>query len=306
MQREPLKINAFQQAFLKSAWIDSAIEGINAAGDKCSIVQGLNDPCDLAMHTSGVKAIQGPLIDARKFLIKKYGWKRVIVESRVFRQNSAGGEEKYWRLSIGGFLEDEAIYHPPGFEADESRWNMIRKEQSIELRPWRENGSHVLLCAQKPSDASLRGKVVDEWCNETIDELRNYTDRTIIVRPHPLDHGGVSRLENSIRIRPGVNVSKTPVIAGDLKNAWAVVAYTSLSVIEAACEGVPIFVTDTGSPAWSVANTDLSKIESPVTFDREPWLWDLSYRQWKVSELKTGKPWARLREAYYERCRNGL
>ena len=79
------------------------------------------------------------------------------------------------------------------------------------------------------------------------------------------------------------------------------VTYTSLSAIDAICEGIPVFAMNPGNFAWKYVQHDLSEIESATGFERKPWLWDLAYRQWTSKEFITGEPWRRLREAYREK-----
>ena len=47
---------------------------------------------------------------------------------------------------------------------------------------------------------------------------------------------------------------------------------------------------------WPVANTDLTKIETPDMPDRTQWLNDLGYKLWSTEEIKSGKVFARFKE----------
>ena len=48
--------------------------------------------------------------------------------------------------------------------------------------------------------------------------------------------------------------------------------------------------------SYPVANTDLSKIESPDMPDRDQWLYDLGYANWSMHEVENGTVWRRFRE----------
>ena len=63
--------------------------------------------------------------------------------------------------------------------------------------------------------------------------------------------------------------------------------FNSSVVIDAVCEGIPVFC-GTECSAYQVAEQDLSKIETPKHADREPWLWHLSYNQFTLEEMRSG------------------
>ncbi len=304
-----LTVRAFRKACTSSTdkYVDAAVKGINASGDNCQWTEDIDETCDIAFHTSGTKPylVGSVLNNSRQAIIDRYGWRRLVLESAFFRQHlrsPGGADSSYWRLSLGGFLDDEAIYHPPGFVADSSRWKRLKAERNIKVKPWRKNGSHVLICGQKPGDSSLRGLDTHEWVRKTVKDLRLHTDRKIVVRLHPKDRDGAQ-----MRDLPGVSLSdpgiqRRTTIGQDLKDAWAMVTYTSLSTIDAICEGVPVFAMNSGNFAWRFVENDLGSIEEPLIFDRDPWFWGLAYCQWTTKEFESGEPWLRLREAYLERA----
>jgi hypothetical protein len=88
-------------------------------------------------------------------------------------------------------------------------------------------------------------------------------------------------------------------LTDDLHKAWAVVTYNSSPGVAGAIEGVPVFVTDTNprrSQAFPVANTDVSQIESPKTFERQAWLERLAMSHWNFAETSSGEAWQHMRQ----------
>jgi hypothetical protein len=67
------------------------------------------------------------------------------------------------------------------------------------------------------------------------------------------------------------------------------VFFNSSASVAAACEGVPVFADDSSCVAWSVANKDISKIESPETFAREQWIYDLAAAHWSDADARAGR-----------------
>ena len=109
------------------------------------------------------------------------------------------------------------------------------------------------------------------WTTETIERLRQHTNREIVVKP-----------------------KNGPPMRDLLRQAWAVVSHSSVAAVEAAYLGVPVFGPKT-SPAYPVGLADLSKIEEPIKPDRDKWLRTLSYSQFSFNEIRNGKAWAVLK-----------
>ena len=59
------------------------------------------------------------------------------------------------------------------------RW----RAQGIEVKPWREDGEHVLVLPQRGSDR--RGGDAAGWPESTLRRLRTLTTRSVRLRPHP-------------------------------------------------------------------------------------------------------------------------
>jgi hypothetical protein len=136
----------------------------------------------------------------------------------------------------------------------------------LEPKPWRTAGTHVLVCP--PGDVFTRavgGFAAADWERDTLAALRKDTDRPIRIR------------------RKG---GPTPLVE-DLKDCWALVTYMSNTAVEAILAGVPTFCT--GPCAGRYVGCDLSEIEYPITFDREPWAAALANGQFTLAELRAGK-----------------
>jgi hypothetical protein len=123
--------------------------------------------------------------------------------------------------------------------------------------------------------------------------IRQYSDRPIIIRPHPRQ-----RIENI----PGTVIEQPQPLVGSydsfdyarsLNQAWAVVNHNSGPGPQAVIAGVPAFV-GANSLAVPVANTDLSKIENPLCPNREQWIDELAHSEWTKKEIATGWPLQRL------------
>ena len=147
------------------------------------------------------------------------------------------------------------------------------KKLNINIKDYRKTGNHILVC---PSSSTIE-RFYDEnnWLSNTINKLKQYTDRPI-----------------KIRQKPRANGTSGPAVAtvsfdDDVKNAWAVVSLVSIAGVEAACLGIPVFC-HASSPCAVLGNIDLSNIEYPNLSDRTNSLNTLSYYQYTELELKHG------------------
>lgn len=192
--------------------------------------------------------------------------------------NRGDGENHHYAAGFNG-LNGRADFRNRGMPSDRV------KKLGVQLKPWRKDGKHVLLCGQVPWDASVEMcHDYPSWLQYISGQIKYQTKREIRFRPHPL--------ANMPPIR-GCTHSTVP-IQEDLKDCWAVVTYNSNSSVEAVLEGIPAFTSDAGAMAKDVASQWIQELERPYMPAREAWLNDLAYCQWTPEEMKNGEAWKHL------------
>ena len=87
-------------------------------------------------------------------------------------------------------------------------------------------------------------------------------------------------------------------MVNDLAGARVCVGFNSNALTDAVIEGVPTYSLDPSSMAYPVSNKYIRDIESPKTFDRTQWLYNLGYTQWREDEIAQGMPWQHLSKRY--------
>lgn len=188
----------------------------------------------------------------------------VLVAENGYLGRDGQGRQHY-ALAIHGHNGSGQWRH-----GDVDRWTRL----SIELKPWRADGEHILLCPNRPF--GMRGfEMPVHWARDTVEALRKITRRPIRVRPHP-----------------GNWQQRAPQIplAEDLANAWAVVIWASSAGVHALAQGIPVWCT---APWWickSAALDDLAQIERPPESwpDRFEAFSRLAWAQWSVDEIARG------------------
>ena len=190
--------------------------------------------------------------------------------------------DQYYMVGFNG-LNHNAAFFNEGSPSD--RWEAL----GVELKPWRYDGEHILVCGQVPSDASVQDIDIIHWSAEITSFLRKHTDKKVVYRPHPLARNRTPHMmgvENSNRD-----------LATDLSRACAVVTYNSNTAVEAVIEGIPSFAMDKGSMAWEVACHDINRINdyaAPMEVIRTQWAYNLAYTQWNEAEFMEGLPFQHL------------
>jgi len=196
-----------------------------------------------------------------------------------------------WKVGLNGINRDAYF----GVDNnDDSRKHLL----GLLEKPWRTSGEYILICGQH--DKSLQWKNMprmSNWFLNTYDEIRKYTDRPIIFRPHPR-----CRLEHIERGLKHVYRQEPVKIGGTyddfdmgFDNVHCTISHSSNPGIHSIIEGVPAFVS-THSLAYPVGNDIdfLHNIEQPLMPDRTQWLNDYAHTEYTVEEIATGLPLKQL------------
>lgn len=271
-------------------------EGAKRAGDNGIAHAGRNlIDCDVGVIQGWVHAdspSSSHLLLRKKVSENTKNKHTIIIDSNLF--NYRDKTSTYFRYSMDGVFPTTGDYF--WNQPDPDRWKKISRDLNINLRDWRTMGDHILICTQRNGGWSMQGLNVVAWLNQTITELRKYTDRPIIVRGHPGDREAKKYLNVKTKTW---TLSKNDSILEDFKNAHAVITYNSSPGVASSIEGIPAFVTDPTpqtSQAYDVANVGLEKIENPELRDRQPWIEKIAMCHWKFEETGSGEAWRCMKE----------
>jgi hypothetical protein len=204
----------------------------------------------------------------------------IVVEVGMLRRGST------WKLGVNG-TGNTAYY---GDDLIPGRAAQLR----LETKPWTNSGYNIVIAAQRSDSEQWIGQPPTvAWLTETAKNIRKYTDRPIVIRPHP---------RQRISDIPGCVIEQPRPIQGTydsfdyercLSTAWAVVNHNSGPGTQAILNGVPAFV-HSSSLASAVGNADLCAINDPARPDRTEWLEKLACTEWYTDEIAAGLPLKRL------------
>lgn len=184
---------------------------------------------------------------------------------------------KYWHRIVKNDLQHGATIIP--------RSDNRLKQFGIKFNPWKKEGRKILIA--KPDDKPMRFYDLDgdTWLQQTVDSIKQYTDRPIVIRER-----------NPIR---ATRVLEDTLINALNDDVFALVTFNSVAAIESVLHGIPAFTLAPTHAASPVTSNDLSMIDNPFYPDHEllyAWACHLSYGQFHVNELSSGKARAMLEE----------
>jgi hypothetical protein len=220
----------------------------------------------------------GPII--LRGIMKHKIMKRCQQDSRDFYYVDTGyfGNEKsssnpngwkYWHRIVKNDLQHGEIISRP-----DDRFKQFNKM----FAPWKKDGRKILIAAPDEKPCKFYNTTQQEWIENTINNLKQYTDRPIVVReraPKRIDRITTDTLQSALD-----------------NDVFALVTFNSVAAVESIFHGIPAFTLAPANAASPVSLQDLSKIENPYYPDEDKlhaWGCHLSYGQFHISEMASGK-----------------
>ena len=200
-----------------------------------------------------------------------------------------------WKLGINGINRDADFAVEDYMPSD--RLNKF----GIVLQRWKEEGEYILICGQHgQSQQWIDMPDMDTYYKNTIQEVRKFTDKPIVVRSHPRFREGLHwACDSEWYKQQGVtwNIPKHIQQTYDsfdlehmLKHTHCTISHSSNAGISSIIAGVPEVVSE-HSLAYEVGTEMNTWLSKP---DRANWLNKMSYIEWFPDEI--GTQWLRIRE----------
>ena len=254
------------------------------------------------VHDADVAVIWSVLWQGRMRKYKEI-WDRYRNANKPVIVIEVGGikRNETWKIGING-INREADFANQNIDND--RW----KKFHIDLKPWKQTGENIIICGQHDTSHQWRNNPpMSKWFDKQITEIRKYTDRPIVIRPHPRNrvtidvkkYKGVTMVEP----RRDMNTYDDTDLAERLKSAWAVVSHSSNPAMMAVFAGIPVYVSE-ASLSYEVGNHSFTNINNPAMPDRQQWANRLAHTEWWPDEIQNGLPWSRIKQRLQEKYFN--
>lgn len=192
-----------------------------------------------------------------------------------------------WKVGLNGINRDGCL-------GPNNTDNNRARDLGLELLPWRTDGDCILICGQH--DKSLQWAnmpSMTEWVCDTVEQVRAFSDRPILIRPHPRCRIKTieQRYSNVYRQEPRQLKGTYDDFDMGFKDVWATINFSSNPGIHSILHGIPAFV-GTSSLAYPVANDIdfMHDIENPMMPDRQQWINDYAWTEYTIDEIAAGIP----------------
>lgn len=183
---------------------------------------------------------------------------------------------KYWHRIVKNNLQHGEI-----IPRSDDRFKKFNKK----FNPWKKTGSKILVAAPDEKPCKFYGTTKDAWVQKTVETIKKYTDRPIVVRER-----AAKRIDR---------IATDTLQAALDDDVYALVTFNSNAATEAIFHGIPVFTTAPANAASPVSLQDLSQIENPYYPNNDKlyaWGCHLAYGQFHVNELKSGSAWRILND----------
>ena len=195
-----------------------------------------------------------------------------------------------WKLAVNHISAEG--YYGNDQNLDQSRPFKL----GISLGTLLSDNGKILIAAQHNRSLQLANiPSMEAWIVEKIKEIRNYTDRKIVIRPHPRCSLNQHALPQGITYEAPKKVTDTYDSFDISYNYHSVFNYNSGPGIQAALAGSRVTV-DSSSLA-SPVSVAVKDIEQVYDIDRTDWLVKICHTEYTVDELRRGQWLARIEPA---------
>lgn len=194
-----------------------------------------------------------------------------------------------WKIAMNNITATGYYGHQENLD-----WDRPRK-LGISLAINVTRSSRIVIAAQHARSLQVAGlSSIADWIGNQIQQLRQVTDRPIVVRPHP-------RSPLTLTLPSGVTMEQPQKIANTYDSynlafdCHAMVNYNSGPGIQAALAGTRPIV-DVSSLAYPVG-IKYEDIEKPYTVDRDQWLIEICHTEYTLQEIESGTWLNRIQSA---------
>jgi len=281
------------------AWTEAFSRGVKQVGDEVVHIKSFSDAqnlskCDVSFQVCeecfnavfAENVFRGYIKSIQKTNKKP----RVILDVGFLKNTSKQGiAQRHMSIGINSVKRAGASFvsdSPP------DRWRKLK----INKPEWRTSGKHILVLGQTENGIGTktireRGSTFLEWSNYILQEIRRYTDRKIIYKPHPSQYSMPYPATNCTLIPLGTKTT----VEDYLDDCWCAVSSASNAAADCVINGVPVITNDPMSIVYDISSHNVEEINNPITPDISQWLNDTAYAQWNINEMESGESWSYIK-----------
>jgi hypothetical protein len=186
-----------------------------------------------------------------------------------------------WKIALNNITADGYYGHTKNLD-----WNRPRK-LGISLAINLSRNPRIVVAAQHARSLQVADLAsMEDWVMKQICQLKQATDRPIVVRPHPRSQLKLIDLPQNVEIEMPQKIVNSYDSYNLAFDCHTMVNYNSGPGIQAALAGTRPLV-DRSSLA-SPVSINLENIDQPYTVDRDQWLVEICHTEYTVKEIEQG------------------
>lgn len=200
-------------------------------------------------------------------ICKKYNLKFYNFDGAYFGN---GKKKTIFRLSVDNFQNINPIIDRPS-----DRWEKL----GIDQYSFKQGSAIVIVPPDRKIIHTLGLGLEDQWIEETVFKIKNFTDREIKIRKRP---------------EPRADRIVSNTFKDFIKDdTFCVVGYSSNALVEAAMHDIPVIALGHSATKslYKYQLEDIEKIKPAYPSDKQAWLNHLAYSQFTRDELLSGFAW---------------
>lgn len=194
-----------------------------------------------------------------------------------------------WKIAVNHINRLGYYGHTENLDMDRPRKLGISLAINLSRNP------AILIAAQHRHSLQLANQNHEDWIMDQIEEIRQVSDRPIVVRPHPRSPLQIATVNKTVTIEKPQKIEGSYDDFNIHFDYHAVVNYCSGPGIQAAISGTrPIVGTYSLAAPVSVP---IKNLDQPYDVDRDQWLVEICHTEYTVEEIKKGLWLTRLSPA---------
>jgi hypothetical protein len=195
-----------------------------------------------------------------------------------------------WKIAVNNITADGFYGHQDRLDWDRPVKLKLPMASTAQPKP------SVLIAAQHSRSLQVeRLASVDQWIQDTVREVKAYTDRPIVLRPHPRSRVNNGLLPVDVEVQTPAKIPGTHDSFDIDYQHHAVINYNSGAGVQAALTGAKV-VVDPSSLAYPVSGS-LANIEQPDKIDQTQWRVEIAHTEYLTEEIERGEWIKRLAPA---------
>lgn len=192
-----------------------------------------------------------------------------------------------WKIAVNNITADGYYGHQENLD-----WDRPKKLNIPAPQKFTPKNTVLIVVQNSQSLQTQQLSSMEQWITDTVQNINTYTNRPIVIRPHPRSRVALASLAANVHIQTPKKLMNTYDSFDIDYQHHAVINYNSGAGVQAALMGATVIV-DSSSLAAPVG-IDMLNIEQPVLTDRDQWRVQIAHTEYLVEEIERGVWLSRL------------